>query len=110
MIKSHCGILKLLEEGDAVMADKGFLIQDLLEPLDYTLITPPFLSPNDQFNEEEVREMNEIASLRVHVERAIRRVKEYHIFDKTIPLNLAGSINQIWTVCCLLTNFMVPLY
>ena len=94
-ITSNCGVLNLLEPLDAVIVDKGFLIEDLLEPLGYTLIIPPFLSANDQFDEEEVRKMNEIVSLRVHVERAIRRVKEYDIFDKVIPLNLAGSINQI---------------
>ena len=92
------------------MVDKGFLIHDLLEPLGCTLIIPPFLSANVQFDEQEVRKMNETARLRVHFERAIRRCKEYHIFDRPIPLNLAGTINQIWTVCCLLTNFRGPLY
>ena len=109
-ITSESGILNILEPSDAVMVDKGFLIQDLLEPLGCTLIIPPFLSANDQFDKQQVRKMNEIARLRVHVERAIRRVKENHIFDKAIPLNLIGSINQIWTVCCLLTNFRGPLY
>lgn len=37
------GILSLIE-GDEVMADKGFLIQDLLEPKKATLTIPPFLS------------------------------------------------------------------
>ena len=109
-ITINSGILDLLEPSDAVMVDKGFLIEDLLQPLGCSLIIPPFLSANAQFTTQEVQTMNEIARLRVHVERAIRRVKEYHIFDKVIPLNLTGSINQIWTVCCLLTNFHGPLY
>ena len=43
-ITRRSGILSLLEEGDEVMADKGFLIQDLLEPKKATLTIPPFLS------------------------------------------------------------------
>ena len=36
------------------MADKGFNIKDLLEPIGVTLNIPPFLSDKAQFNEEEV--------------------------------------------------------
>ena len=46
-----------------------------------------------------------IAKLRKHVERAIRRVKENHLFDVVIPLSVASSINQIRSVCCMLSNF-----
>lgn len=90
------------------MADKGFLIQDLLEPKKATLTIPPFLSRSIsfQFTSKEVTETQQIARLRIHVERAIRRIKEYQIFDKF----LAGSVNQIWTICCLPTNFRGPLY
>ena len=111
-ITRHSGILSLIQEGDEVMADKGFLIQDLLEPKKATLTIPPFLSKTRsmQFTSKEVTETQQIARLRIHVERAIRRIKEYQIFDKVLPLSLAGSVNQIWTVCCLLTNFRGPLY
>ena len=110
-ITRRSGILSLLEE-DEVMADKGFLIQDLLEPKKATLTIPPFLSRSRslQFTSKEVTETQQIARLRIHVERAIRRIKEYQIFDKVLPLSLAGSVNQIWTICCLLTNFRGPLY
>jgi hypothetical protein len=106
----QCGIIELLEPGDGVMADKGFVINELLQPSMCSLIIPPFLSSNGQFTRDEVVATKSIANRRVHIERAIRRVKEFHIFDRTIPLNLAGCANQIWTVCCLLTNFSGPLF
>lgn len=110
-ITRRSGILSLIE-GDEVVADKGFLIQDLLEPKKATLTIPPFLSRTKylQFTSKEVTETQQIAYLRIHVEWAIRRIKEYQIFDKVLPLSLAGSVNQIWTICCLLTNFRGPLY
>ena len=106
----RCGILNLLEDGDGVMADKGFTIEDLLSPLNCSLNIPPFLSEKVQFSKEDVERTQKIAKLRIHVERAIRRVKENHLFDAVIPLSLASSINQIWSVCCMLSNFKGPLF
>jgi hypothetical protein len=103
------GFLDLLENGDLVMADKGFLIQDLLIEKNCSLVIPNFLAQNSQFTAAEAEENKVIANLRVHVERANRRFKEFHLFDSPIPLNLSGSVNQLWTVACLLTNFQGPL-
>jgi len=103
------GILDLLESGDVVMTDKGFLIQDMLQKLNCSLVMPHFLAKKGQFTEQEAKYNKLISNLRVHVERANRRFKEYHLFDTSIPLNLAGSVNQLWTVACLLTNFQGPL-
>jgi len=108
-VTKRSGILNLIQEGDGVMADKGFTIGDLL-PKNCTLNIPPFLSTKIQFSSSEVEMTQKIAKLRIHVERAIRRVKEYHIFDTVIPLSMASSVNQIWYVCCLLTNFCGPLF
>ena len=104
------GILDLIEEGDSVMADKGFEIADLLSIRKASLNIPPFLNTSDQFTAEDVEETQSIAQVRIHVERAIRSIKEYHIFNTVLPLSLAGSINQIWTVACLLTNFQGNLF
>ncbi|KAK6173840.1 hypothetical protein SNE40_017236 [Patella caerulea] len=104
------GIIGLLDVGDDVMIDKGFLIQDLLTTKGAKIVIPPFLRQRDQFTKELVKETKEIARLRIHVERAIRCCKEYHIFDSVIPLTTTGSIDQIWTVCCLLTNFHGKLF
>ena len=109
-ITARSGILNLLDDGDQVMADKGFLIQDLLSKHNASLVIPPFLGPRGKFTKEEVSETQDIARLRIHVERAIRRIKEFHIFDKVLPLSIAGSSTQLWTVCVLLTNFKGPLF
>ena len=77
------------------MADKGFNIKDLLDPIEVTLNTPPFLSEEGQFDEEEVETTQSIASVRIHVERAISRIKMYKIINNIVPLSLAEVLNQI---------------
>ena len=103
------GFLSLLRRGDEVMADRGFTIDELLAPLGVSLNTPPTLGRRSQMDAVQVVETQQIASLRIHIERAIRRVKEFDILSSIIPATLAGSANQIWTVCALLTNFQSPL-
>ena len=68
-----------------------------IEPEKVNLTIPPLLSRSRslQFTTKEVTETQQIARLPIHVERAIRRIKEYQIFDKVLPLSLAGSENQI---------------
>ena len=56
------------------MADKGFQIQDIL-PLGVSLNIPPFLGGNSQMSAEEVVRTQQIASLRIHIERAINKNK-----------------------------------
>ena len=70
---------------------------------------PAFLSGRYQLTEKEALESQTVASVRIHVERAIQRVKKFKQIRNEIPLVLHGSVNQIWTVCCLLSNFMPPL-
>ena len=100
---------ELWDSGDSVMADRGFVIEDDLEPLGVKLNIPPFLDVREQFTAAELKEGQSIASVRIHVERAIQRVKKFKILRNEIPLTLHGSINQIWTTCCFLCNFMPAL-
>ena len=91
------------------MADKGFLIKDLLSEIQVSLVIPPFLGPSGHFTADRVRKTQAIARLRIYVERVIRRIKD-HIFDSVTPMTLVGSINQLWAVCALLTHFQSPLF
>jgi len=98
------GLLDLpLNENDSIMADKGFSTQELL-PLGVSLNIPPFFGSSSQMPAEDVIFTQEIASLRMHVERAIIKIKNFHIWDGVVPLHQFGVVNQMWAVCAILCN------
>lgn len=106
-LTKQCGILDLLQQGDSVMADRGFMIADLLSSKGVDLNIPPSkLLP--QLTESELVETRRIASVRIHVERAIGRLKLYHILDN-IPNCMAGIADRIFYICTVFTNFLKPL-
>lgn len=103
------GFLNLpFDASDSVMADTGFTIQDLL-PVGMSLNIQPFLGSYVQMPAEDVVKTQEIASLRIHVERAINKVKNFHIWDSIVPLSLFDIVNQMWTVCAHLCNVQDPI-
>ena len=107
-ITKESGVLEKLDSGDNVMADRGFDIHDIL-PEGVTLNIPPFKGSRSQLTGDETEETARIASVRIHVERAIGRVKNYHILEGVMPLSLTKVADQVFTVCCYLTNFLPPL-
>ena len=92
-IVTRSGFLNLpFDRGDSVMADKGFTVEDLL-PLGVSLNIPPFLGNKGQMSPEEVVETQSIASLRIHVERGIKKIKNFHIWDSIVPFTMFGVVN-----------------
>jgi len=72
-------LLEHLVEGDIILADRGFLIRDILPP-GVTLNLPPFLDTS-QFTPEQVLQTEVIAKARIHIERAIQRIKYFTILN-----------------------------
>ena len=107
-ITHDCGILKLLEPGDELMADRGFDIEADM-PNGVSLNIPPFLNGQPQLSAEDEVKTRKIASVRVHVERAIARIKTYRILHQVVPLTLAENLEHIWSVCSYLTLFLPPI-
>ncbi|XP_028437745.1 uncharacterized protein LOC114558160 [Perca flavescens] len=101
-ITRESGILCLLEEGDEVMADKGFLIKDLLTEINVSLVIPPFLGPSGHFSQEEVRQTQAIARLSIHVERAIRE-------DQRVSHIRYGLTNDTSGLCQSTVDCLCPL-
>ena len=102
------GVLDLIESGDNIMVDRGFDIKDIV-PEGVTVNMPPFIAGRDQVTAAETEETMTIASVRIHVERAIGRINTYHILDGNLPNALSPYATQIATVCGLLTKFLPPL-
>lgn len=50
-----------------------------------------------------------IANCRIHVERAIQRVKTFKILNGQISLSLKPLLDQILLIACVLTNLWGPL-
>ncbi|RMX52190.1 hypothetical protein pdam_00024472 [Pocillopora damicornis] len=50
-----------------------------------------------------------IAGLRIHVERAINKIKNFLIWKGEIPLCVFSVVNQMWSVCAFVCNTQNPL-
>ena len=61
------------------------------------------LSPSESFNSEK------ISKIRIHIERAIHRIKTYHILDGELKLSMKHISEQVFTVCAYLVNFQAPI-
>ena len=98
-----------LEPGDVVMADRGFLIEDLLNERQVKLIKPPFLGSRHRFTPQEEALTKDIAKHRIHVERSIERMKKFKILQRIVPQSLQPVFSQMVFVIACLVNFQDPL-
>ncbi|XP_077489493.1 uncharacterized protein LOC144100406 [Amblyomma americanum] len=111
-ITEECGVRDLLEYGDVVLADRGFLISESVGLCHATLAIPAFTKGKRQLSSEDIERTGEIANVRIHVERVIGMVRnKYTILSGSLPvevlkLNKYGEcqIDKIARVCCVLTN------
>ena len=103
-VTKTCGLLNFLRPGDEVMADRGFTIGEQLFARQVKLNIPPFLKKRAQMTEKEVTETRRVASVRIHVERAIRRMKSWSILQRTITITTVKQMDNIITVCAALSN------
>lgn len=108
-IVKQSGFLDIVEAGDNIIADKGFSTEDLLAEKQAFLNIPPFLAPQVQFTETQIQRTRDIAKVRIHVERAIGRVENFHILNGVLPLSLSHCVSDIFSVCALLTNVLPPI-
>lgn len=102
-IVEDSGLLDNLVAGDEVMADRGFTIQDMLFAKRVKLNIPAF-SHGKQLSDEEVTRTRRIAHVRIHVERAIRRMKVFKILRDTVPITMAKKVNKILRIVAALVN------
>ena len=107
---SSSDLLQALGPGDAVMADRGFLIGDELKARGVELICPAFRGAHRaQLTGREVHDTRRIAEARIHVERAIGEIKNFCILAGDVPLSMKPILGRVFSTCAYLTNFQSPI-
>ncbi|XP_014677247.1 PREDICTED: uncharacterized protein LOC106817110 [Priapulus caudatus] len=104
-------LLQNLEtEKGSVMADRGFLVQGILSDMGVKLHMPAFKGADrPQLSAGEGAVSERISNVRIHIERAIQRIKTYHILDGELKLSMKDIAAQVFTVCAYLVNFQSPI-
>ncbi len=108
-ITEDCGLAEKLLPNDQVMADRGFKIGEYLAYYQCSLTIPPSTQGNLQMRKDDVKQTSKVANLRIFVEKAIRRMKEYAILKTELPLLLLPICDDIVTICAAMTNLKAPL-
>lgn len=108
-IVASSGFVDLLDPGDVVLADRGFPIQEELLIKQARLEIPPPGSGVEQQTAAAVRKTKKVANARIHVERAIGRLKWFAILKNTLPISLVPQVDDIVTICAALCNLLPPL-
>lgn len=104
------GFLEHVEQGDVVLADKGFPgIKAPVENKHGVMVFPPFAKGQLQFTNEEMEMTYQVAHVRIHVERAIQRVKVFNILNSRVPTELISCMTDIVRMCCVLVNLQPPI-
>ena len=99
------GIMKHIRPNDLILADRGFTVQHLLNPLQATVKIPSFLKGREHLTVVEKLSMRKIAKARIHVERFNQRLKQFALVGRKIPLSLSPLATQMVVVACGLVNF-----
>ena len=106
-ISKNSGFTDQLLPGDEVLADRGFTIDDIL-PSGVKLAIPAFTKGLKELPETAVTETRRLANVRIHVERAIRRLKCFKILSNIIP-GRVKNVDDIVSVCAGLCNLQPQL-
>jgi len=108
-ITVECGFIDFLNPNDMVLADRGFLIEDLVAERGASLNIPPFLRGRKNFTFSENMKTKVIARARIHVERFNQRFKKFKYLQGVIPRSKTDCLSQAVYVACCLTNYDLPL-
>jgi hypothetical protein len=110
-ITLDCGFLDTVPPGSTIMADRGFKhLEADLAARSCKLVRPPSVSSGHQMTKGNVRLTKQIASLRIHVERVIGRIRDFGILKPTAVMdhNLVSLSDSMIIIACGLVNLSAP--
>lgn len=113
-ITMKSALLDNLQDGDVVLADKGFLIESEVEACGASLKMPSFVRNGNQLHPTEVEESRHTSSIRIHVERVISTLRQkFNICSDIAPMAAISKANDLFDndlyniivfLCCSLIN------
>ena len=97
-------------QGSHLLADKGWVdYTNALLKYGIVVITPDKKRTGaTEFTADDSLWNQEVAALRIHVERAIKRIREFKIINTRCPICRKDMMTSIMNVCSLLVNFKGP--
>ncbi|XP_046976563.1 uncharacterized protein LOC124542681 isoform X1 [Vanessa cardui] len=102
-----CDFVHTLEKGMCIMADRGFKhVEQFLLKSGVQLVRPPSVQSGVKLSKLEAKLTKQIASLRIHVERVIRRLREFNMLKPyaCVNINFLKILDDIVTIACALIN------
>ena len=109
VVTQRSGFLDVLEPYDLILADRGFLIEEDITSRNCYMIMPSFTKGKKQLSQKEVECSRQLARVRIHVERAIQRIKIFQVLNTSMQLSLVPQVNSILTICCAISNLQPKL-
>lgn len=122
-VVAKSGFLNKIQNGDVVLADKGFLIEGELESRQASLERPSFVKKGHQLHPTEVEQSRDYSRVRIHVERIICILREkFNICADLAEISAISKQNDLFDrdlydkiifVCSCLVNMcpsVVPNY
>lgn len=101
--------LDYIHQGDQVLADRGFPVRELLVHKQAELVLPPAGKGAAQMTSANVKKTKQVANVRIHVERVIRRLKHFRFLSQVITIPMLRYANDIILVCAAITNLLGPI-
>ncbi|KAH9377966.1 hypothetical protein HPB48_015078 [Haemaphysalis longicornis] len=115
-LTAKCGLLDKIDEGDVILADRGFKCEELLAAKGASVLMPSFTKGKKQLSGKEVALSRKLSRARIHVERTIQRLKTFRIFQMILPISYVkkagdvglSTIDKTLIVCSALLNLQTP--
>ena len=104
-ITKQSGLLDHIDDGDVLLCDRGFLIDELLAEKNARLIIPPFLRNKAAFDINDELKTKQISKARIHIERWNQRFKTFLFVKGPITQKKLYLLTPATYVCGILANF-----
>ena len=100
----HSGLLKFLQHGELILANRGFNNAETLATHGAILKILHFTRGKSQMSGKEVDNSRKISNVRIHVERVTGRIHKFRILQSTIPILQVYLLDNVLSVIAALVN------